>query len=369
MTMKIPGLSVVLACSVLLSACSDSNSGGPNNGAEPFAELFAQGITRYLGLYSPMTSTVDGEVTAHAFGAGEGPLCLDGSTYNMATRDTGSDSLLIFLEGGGACWSEFCQATPAAGTGISTAGILDQTRANNPTRGWNQVYVPYCDGSLHAGDRDSDSDGDGTVDRFQRGLHNLSAALDVSARTFPNPSRIVLAGNSGGGFGTIFALPLVRYLYPDARIDIINDSGLGVGSPGNPDFLRLLLDDWNLQAFIPASCDNCIGEDGHLTDFLIWQLEQDETLRLSLLSYTQDTVLADVFLGIGGPAFEAALLQEMAQQEEAHPDRTRSFITSGNSHTYLQIEPDRAIDGVGLMEWLGFMLDDSEQWQSLREAP
>ena len=361
---------LALACSFFVSACSDGNNGaqtGPD--AQPFAELFAQGITRYIGLYTPMTSTVDGEVTAHAFGAGDGPLCLDGSGYNMSTRDVGSDSLVIFLEGGGACWSEFCQAVPSAATGISTAGIMDQSKDNNPTRGWNQVYVPYCDGSLHAGDRDTDSDGDGSADRFQRGLHNLSAALDVSVRSFPNPSRIVLTGNSGGGFGTIFALPLVRYLYPDARIDVINDSGVGVGRPDDPDFLRLLLSDWNLQDFIPASCGDCIGEDGHLTNLLLWQLEQDPTFKLSLLSYTEDTVLADVFLGIGGAAFEAELDQEMAQHEAAQPDRTRSFVPVGDSHTFLQLEPDRAIDGIGLMEWLGYMLDDAEQWQSLRETP
>jgi hypothetical protein len=79
----------LLACAsaLLLSACANDNNGNFDPPREmPFAELYEQGIIRYLGLYSPSASEVDGNVTRHAFGVGDGPLCLDGSGYNMATR-------------------------------------------------------------------------------------------------------------------------------------------------------------------------------------------------------------------------------------------------------------------------------------------
>ncbi|MCP5124031.1 MAG: vtpJ-therm [Pseudomonadales bacterium] len=304
-------LTVAAAGLALLAGCSDSNdSPDPVVGpvSAPFQELIDQGVTRYLGAYSPMLTETQGDVINHTFGTGDGPLCLDGSEFTMATRDQGSEELVIFLQGGGACWSTFCLATESAHKGIPKAGILDPDLAGNPVAGWNTVYVPYCDGGLHASDRDSDSDGDGQNDRFQRGLHNLSASLDVAVRTFPSPKRILLTGVSAGGFGTTYALPLVRSLYPDVPIELVNDSGLGLGRPGNPDFIRMLMRDWNMAAFIPANCENCVGADGHTTDYHKWELAQDHKLRLSMMSYTRDTIIGITFIQPTGfrPATDTA---------------------------------------------------------------
>ena len=215
-----------------LVACSDGGDHQLDVNTQPptpFAELYAQGIIRYLGLYTPMLSQQDGEVINHSFAAGDGPVCGEGAPYSMATRDKGSEDLTIFLEGGGACWSDFCLYVKEVTPGIPQAGILDTARDNNPLKDQSVVYVPYCDGSLLAGDRDVDTDGDGDIDRFQHGLQNLSAALDVAVRTFPAPRRIVLVGQSGGGLGTIFALPVLhcpalsagRFGYYCLRVDAI----------------------------------------------------------------------------------------------------------------------------------------------------
>lgn len=368
-----PGLRIaaaLLASASLLvmTACSDGSDQLPSGpSTAPFAELYQQGIDRYLGVYTPMLSETDGDLVNHFFGAGDGPLCQLGAPYSMATRDQGAQELLIFLEEGGACWSDFCFSTTQAIPGIPEQGILDIDRGDNPVKDWNQVYVPYCDGSLHAGDQDVDSDNDGQVDRYQRGLHNLSAALDVAVNTFPAPARIVLAGHSGGGLGTIFALPMVRRAYPDTMIEVINDSGVGVVRPDQPEFLQQLLDEWNMQAFIPASCPNCVAADGHLTDYLVWQMDQDPTLRRSMLSYSRDFMLADTFLQIGKDAFEQALYAEMQQQEQAHPDRSHYWIPDGEGHTFIKNNPDETAGGVALMDWLGYMLSGSDQWQSVTD--
>lgn len=361
----------LLVSALLMTACSDGGNNQLNIPAQPsapFAEIYDQGIIRYMGSYTPMLSQQDGDVTNHFFAAGDGPVCGAGAPYSMATRDRGSEDLMIFLEGGGACWSDFCLYVDETTPGIPQAGILDPARQNNPVKDWSVVYVPYCDGSLHAGDADVDTDGDGHIDRFQHGLHNLSAALDVAARTFPAPRRILLAGQSGGGLGTIFALPLVRYLYPGVPIEVLDDSGVGVLKPGKPEFLRQIIEEWNIGAFIPDSCANCIAADGHMTDYLNWQLDQDPDVRRAMLSYTQDVNLADLFLEIGGPAFEAALSQEMREQEEAHPGRMRSWLVEGNGHTFVELEPDRTAGGVPLMDWIGLMLSGSDDWVSVRDG-
>ena len=351
---------------LLLSACSDGNNNdGGDNATLPFAELVEQGVTRYLGLYSPMsTSEADGVVN-YNFGAGDGPLCLDGSTYTMATRDEGTDELMIFLQGGGACWFGVCSATESASEGIPALGILDPGLAANPLQGMSTVYLPYCDGGLHASDADRDSDDDGNVDRFHRGLHNLSAALDVAVTTFPAPSRIVLAGISGGGYGTIFALPLVSQLYPGVPIEVLNDSGLGITRPADADFNADIIDYWNIGAFFPASCPECTVQ-GAPTEFLDWQLQQDPTLRLGMLSHSRDFVIGDFFLGIGGDAFESILRETTTELETRNPDRVRSFIAAGTDHTFLGSDLSQSVEGVSLSEWVESMLDDVD-WISVSE--
>ena len=153
-----------------LGGCSDGSGNRGRDNPEavpsmaPFAELFEQGINRYIGMYTPMLSEVDGDIVNHSFGAGDGPLCLGGSEYTTATRDLGSDELMIFLEGGGACWSDLCAATSSASTGIPGVGPTDPNRTDNPVMGWSQVYLPYCDGSLHIGDADTDTDGVAVLD-------------------------------------------------------------------------------------------------------------------------------------------------------------------------------------------------------------
>jgi hypothetical protein len=347
---------------LLASGCSDNNNGpdpivGP--ATVPFQEIIDQGVTRYLGSFSPMLAETDGDVVNHSFGAGDGPLCLDGSEFSMATRDKGSEDLVIFLQGGGACWSELCLATESVSKGIPKAGILDPDLPGNPVGNWNTVYVPYCDGGLHVSDIDSDSDGDGQIDRYQRGLRNLSASLDVAVTTFPSPKRILLTGISAGGFGTTYALPLVRTLYPGVPIDVINDSGLGIGRPNDPDFIRLLIRDWHTEAFFPASCPTCIGADGHTTDYHKWELAQDPDMRLGMMSYKQDAVVSGTFAQIGGEAFEQALLPELEDVEAAYPERAHSFVRDGNQHTFLLSDTSLTAGGVTVLDWVTTMLDGS----------
>ncbi len=370
-----------IAVASLLAACSGSNGNGNDlfdkvsNDAgsadvNPFQELVDQGVTRYLGVYTPMLSETDGDVIAHRFSASDGPMCLRGTEYVMSTRDTGSEDLVIFLQGGGACWDTLCAATETASPGIPKVGILDSDIPGNPIADMSVAYLPYCDGGVHASDTEYDIDGNGSIepgtsDQFHHGLHNLSAALDVTVQAFPAPRRIVLVGISGGGFGSIFAIPLVRTLYPGVPIDVVNDSGVSVGRPNDPEFFESLLSYWNISdSFLPASCPDCIAADGHGTAIHTWGLDRDENLRISLLSHKQDATIATFFFGVSGAAWEPELIREMAEVEAAHPDRLRSFIANGSEHTFLVGSTALEVDGITVMDWVAAMLDDSAEWTS-----
>lgn len=331
----------------------------------PFAELYEQGLLRHLGSWTPsqMTQARNGGLL-HWFRGDDGPRCFTGEDFFVATRDGRSDDLMIFLQGGGACGPNDCGATESWPAIIPGFGILNPSDETNPAAEFDVGYVPYCDGSLFTGDAEYDLDGDGTIDRSFRGLMNLSAALDVIAARYPSPPRILLIGNSAGGMGVHFALPLVRALYPDIAIDMVNDSGVGILAPGS---MEELSEYWNSGAFFPASCDDCISEQGHLTGYHAYQLREDRNLRLGYLSSRQDEVIVESLARTTGEAYEAALLEATATLKQAHGERFNSMIMKGSDHTFVVRDFARDVAETSVRAWLEALLEPGGTWMSVTE--
>jgi hypothetical protein len=284
---------------------------------------------------------LDSGDTVYEFATADGPICLDGGPFRAAVRHSDSDDLVIYLQGGGACSSRVCFVTfvdtdSIFATGVPAAGILSATLETNPVRDWDVVYAPYCDGSLMGGDVDRDVDGDGDIE-YQRGLRNLSAAIDLAKAEFPRPRRILLTGISAGGFATFTALPLVRKQYPDAEILIVNDSGVGIGVPGDEDGVASLTAEFNAGAMLPPSCIGCFNR-GHLLPLLAWQLEHDPNVRAGIISSFGDIVITATFLGISADAFEGALRAESTAIATRFPDRFKRFLFPGIKHTTLAVD-------------------------------
>ena len=364
---------------VLLGACSSGSNNDDNGGlppaAVPFQELIDQGVTRYMGEYSPSTTAQVGDSIEYTFGVGEGPLCLYGEPYTMATRDSGSSALVLYLQGGGACWfpnsGGLCAASSSAAGQLPmpSNGLLSPDPSKSPLAGMSAVYVPYCDGGLHASDADYDSNDDGNIDLYHRGLHNLTASLDVAMGVFPAPSRVTLAGVSGGAYGALFALPLVSQAYPGVPIDVLNDSGIGITRPDDPVFNQAVVEYWNIEDFFPASVPNVMPE-GSPTTLLNWQLKQDANIRMGMLSYAQDSTIGTFFLGLDPSVFEDLLRSTVADVETANEQRVRSFIADGGSHTFLGGDLSLSVGEVTLYDWVDAMINEPlENWKSVSGAP
>lgn len=389
---------LLAALAVLVTACADDPAPAPEPlryvpaASSPAAIAHRAGLTRYLATAAPAdTSTSATGVTTYTFNPADGPVCMRGGEFRASVRDGASDDLLIFLQGGGACWSDFCLAVTAAPAGIPSMDLL-RTTPEGPMRDFDVLYLPYCDGSLFAGDRSIDENADGTPDRIHHGLQNLSAALTMGYRRFPRPRRVVLAGSSGGGFGTILAAFLVRYVYPDAPLYVINDSGVGVARTGDTAFLDRLIDEFGARSFIPADCTDCT-RNGHISGVVRYLLDHDPNVRVAALSSWYDFVIADLFLRSTPAAFRDALAAETGALHDAHPDRYRRFLYDGSGHTALlgnatgivgtnlravELPPGfaaqlgaveiksmytLAIDGVTVSQWLSAMIaNDLTAW-------
>lgn len=342
----------------------DTDGSGASPDAKPFDELYEQGIDKYLGVFTPSSSSpILGGAVSHRFAGTDGPLCFTGGEFGMLTRDGTRDQLMIFLQGGGVCGPNACDAVENAPEMIPPIGILNRQDSDNPARDFDVGYLPYCDGSVFAGDRDHDGS-DGMPGHRFRGLQNLSASLDVIADTYPAPTKILLAGNSAGGFGVHFALPLVRALYPDVPIELVNDSGMGISSPGAQQQLN---DYWNSSRFFPASCADCIDDDGHLTGYHSYQLEQDPNLRMGFISTKQDAVIVDGSMNLDAETFESLLLASVAELETTHPDRFRSMIADGDGHTFILRNFDSIIGGTSVRDWVASLLAMDEDWVSVAD--
>jgi len=326
----------------------------------PFQELYDQGIDRYLGEYTPSSTQVNGSTTQHFFSGLDAPICYTGNSFSMFTRNGSSNNLMIFLQGCGFCGPSACDAVEI-GLPFVSFGILNPNDAFNPVADWNVGYVPYCDGSGMMGDREVDIDGDGVNDRFFRGAKNLSASLDVIAKTYPSPNRIVLAGNSAGGFAVHAALALVHKLYPKTPIDVINDSGLGIMNPGG---MEELIEYWGAASFFPKSCSNCIGADGNTTDYHKYQLEQDTIIRLAYVGSKQDETFAQM---IGAANYESQVLEAASEMNTAFPDRFNCIIANGNQHTFLIREFEYSIAGTNVKNWVSEMVSVDDSWVSIIE--
>ena len=334
------------------SETSASDSRAPDRAA-----FEATGLNKYLGKAKPADTEDDGDETHYFFDEADGPVCLRGGRYAMATRERDSEDLVIYLQGGGSCTNALCRATETAEPKIPTYGVLNKDDADNPVAGWNVVFMPYCDGSLHFGDSDIPE-----MNRKHHGLRNVSAALDVAREHFPKPRRVLLTGASAGGYGTIWLTALVRLIYPEAKLFVFNDAGLAIANPANQDGFRERLNEWGAVQFLPASCDDC-KTSAHLTPWMTWNLQKDPSLKLGLFSSYADSVIAGTFLMVDAQIFKQAVLDETAKVIAAAPERAKRFLVEGEQHTVGNLHTT-AVGELSVAEWLGLMLDEDDSWDN-----
>lgn len=344
---------------------SDKRSKGLNRAAA--RELRDAGVDKYLGTSQSEASDF-GVWTRHVFDPDyvpdptsptglrpDGPVCIAGTDYSVFTRNGNPRKLLIFLQGGGACWQNFnfCnilaedQAPPPDGP---FPGVFDPTMPNNPFADYSIVYMPYCDGSTFSGDNDvSDDAFPFGPTRHHRGLRNVSAGMDVAKKVFPKARKITVMGHSAGGVGAAaFAPFLARFVYGNkTKLTVYNDAGpivVNLGTPPGPtnppDIAWLSAaarqNDWQFQQFYPRSCvdDGRCDPFGQQTGIIDWRLENDSTVREGF--YETDSDRTNRFFAQGdGTRMDPVVYRELILTEHgalnaAYPRRYKRFIVSGD---------------------------------------
>ena len=173
----------------------------------------------------------------------------DGSGYYVYLRKGTNDHLCIFFSGGGVAWNEYTAARPVTGGKVAAGmpnfywnnlrpftqimnihiGITDCQNDANPFKDWNFVIVTYATGDFHVGNHDfpyTAEDGSQQVVHFN-GYNNFMSAMKISSSYFPDPDKMLIAGDSAGAFAVpALSGDIVDNVYPKCSdITLFSDSG------------------------------------------------------------------------------------------------------------------------------------------------
>jgi Pectinacetylesterase len=308
-------------------------------------------------------------------------FCADGSTTGIGVNLGAADArALIYLEGGGACWSEDTCYTQMTATNFTTGysaanfaidaanaselaepgGFFDRQSAANPFKNYSYVYVPYCTGDVHAGNNVVQY---GTHTAKHVGFNNITAYLQRLVPTFSAADRVLLAGSSAGGVGAVINWWQTQQAFGSIRVDLIDDSGpllsADVVSEGG-DFEAMERVEWNLASTLPPGCTTCAQDLSTIYGFYAQAFPNNHG---AFLSYTQDSVIP-FFYGITTAQFTAGL-NEMLANQFAPSANLRYFLDVATGHV-LWFTPALASTGVPVRQWITQMVTDDTAWASVQ---
>lgn len=184
------------------------------------------------------------------------PSCALGQPYSFHFKPGKRDKLLVYYNGGGACWDSntcvgslqvlppqqpaYIPSTAIQNDPAKMGGIL-AANENNPYANWSMLFISYCTGDVHVGSTVTNYEyplGSGNmVPIYHRGFDNSLYALNwVKGKI--NPDKILVAGSSAGSYGAMLNLPWLKSIFkspklkeydPDAnKTFAVSDGGMGV---------------------------------------------------------------------------------------------------------------------------------------------
>lgn len=308
-------------------------------------------------------------------------VCDDGSTTGIGIWPSATTNKIVFhFAGGGACWDyETCVATSATTHGPYKAAqfanaylagsVVDPALSTNPFKDWTKVFVPYCTGDLHAGDAVT-TYFRGTVSKtmHHRGRANVAAYLARLAATFPEPQQVVVTGSSAGGGGTLFDYPRFRTYWPNASMQMIDDSlPFFVGDTVSANLRQAWFTVWNLGPVATPICGpDCMNDMSLVYKGLATQYPND---RMALLSTTQDAVISNYYV-LNGAQFQAGL-KTLATSVLEPTGNFKRYTLGGTAHVLIEGPAlfnagfAGVNNGTPLTTWIAKMISGDPTWASI----
>jgi hypothetical protein len=298
---------------------------------------------------------------------GEDCMCMDGSPFELWDRPADPTKVVLYFEGGGACFSaETCNfenatatvnlalGSPPAGRG----GLFDQANPENPIADYSMVYVPYCSGDVHTGNKTTEYSPELTV--VHNGYVNATAGLDYMLEAYPEVQDMVVMGASAGAVPTPLMAAMAADQLPDANVTTFGDSAgaypdvpsvnaaIGAGMWGTD----TVGPDWPGYAELTP-------EQRSIPGLYVQAMQHNPEITYARFDYAFDEVQS-FFGSIAG--FDAdqlvTLIDQTAAQAETSGVPLATYVAPGTTHTIVGGDEfyDMEVEGVRLVDWFTAVL-------------
>jgi len=327
------------------------------------------------------------------------PSCVDGDPYMYFAKKGTSNNVLMYYQGGGACWDAVSCFTVPGGTCSRTAdasdspaltatGYANYANPANPFHDWNVVFVSYCTCDVHWGEADHQYPLAGTA--LHRGRVNAAVAEKWAREHFVDPERVFVTGSSAGSYGAIMnAYFLMKNVWPNADFSVLGDAGVGVITK---QWLDGYIQNWGVEENFPAEDLNL---DADVTNLSLVDLIDGLTIKFPNARFANydssfdggsgsQTNFFQVmrhpqppgnFLLDWGSYWEAACdwnscMREFKDENAVRSSNYHYFTGAGSRHTifgsdkiYQEVKSTEA-DGTPrtFNSWVQAMIDDTADW-------
>ncbi|MEZ5550557.1 MAG: pectin acetylesterase-family hydrolase [Pseudomonadales bacterium] len=358
-------LSITFTGSLVVAGCTPAAEESAAASSEPAA---ATGTL----VADSTRSTESGSGDWQVIEPGADTVCSDGSAYRFFVRAADPAKLLVYFQGGGACWfPENCDTHLQPSYKVNVAdddpsrydGIFALTNPDNPFLEYSMVIAPYCTADTHMGDRQTSYQAPATEDHtaheltiHHRGFVNSNAVLDWIYGAYSNPAEIFVTGSSAGSIPSPYFAWQIAAQYPGARIAQLGDASGGYRRSATTNTDRML--QWGTLDYLASRHPEFseVTEDAFNYELLYIKAAQARPdILFAEYDAAEDTVQKR-FLALGGSTADSLLdlLRANHRDIRAEVSNFRTYVGPGDSHTILG-RPEfytAESDGVRIRDWV-----------------
>lgn len=305
-------------------------------------------------------------------------ICSDGTPYRFFVRPGAADKLMVYFQGGGACWTGgTCDPDlkPTYYINVEKTdpsrydGIFRFENPQNPIRDHSVVFAPYCTADVHIGDMVTSYEAPQTEEHdahpvtiHHKGFVNADAVLDWTYEHFFTPESIFVTGSSAGSIPSPYYAMLIADQYPNARISQLGDASGSYETGG--------------QEVLPQDLWGTLDRLRQMPEFEgMESAEFDfESLYVAAASRHPEILFAQYdtaedktqkyFLSLAGNESPSLLplLQQNQASIRASVSNFHSYIAGGELHTIL-VKPEfyaYHVDGLLVRDWVAALVNGEE---------
>lgn len=308
----------------------------------------------------PLDALDDGWNTLVPGGA---TTCGRGTPYQFFVRRTdNTDRLMIYFQGGGACWNFFtCRPGGTFDDSVGSLedeigmydGVFNYDNSENPLLDYNVVFIPYCTADIHIGESVTTY---GDVSISHLGAVNTRAVFEWTFANFTAPETILITGSSAGAYGAIYYTAEVIDAYPDTRVVQFGDGGVGASPVG-----WVALRDWDIYANM-YPFDPPIDDPDTFTINKLYGAHAQAFPDTIFSQFTHANDEVQVFFYTfsslpGAPPWQEVMRANL--DGLAAFDNFVAFVSGGDEHTILAT-PDfyrLSVGGVRFLDWFTALIN------------